>query len=125
MSGQYAAPSRSHLTQKVPDGVLRYTFNELRPAANAAVAITDVIDRIILESTSAATPAITTTSAREGQKVTIVLITESSTGNYTMAGVFGSAGTGTLTFDAVNELAVIEYIGGIWRVLSLVGATVV
>jgi hypothetical protein len=125
MSGEFRAPVRSHHTEKVPDGVLRYTFTELRPAANAAVAITDVVDRLVLESTSAATPAITTTSAREGQRVTIVLITESSTGTYTMAGVFGASGTGTLTFDAINELATIEYVGGIWRVTSLIGATVV
>jgi hypothetical protein len=125
MSGQFAIPSRSHRTEKVPDGVRRYIHETLRPAANAAVAITDTTDCVIMESTSAATPAITTTSAHDGQKVTLVLITESSTGTYTMAGVFGASGTGTLTFDAVNELATIERIDGIWRVTSLIGATVV
>jgi hypothetical protein len=102
---------------------VRYIHETLRPAANAAVAITDTTDLVIMESTSAATPAITTESAHDGQVVTLVLITESSTGTYSMAGVFAAAGTGTLLFDAVNDLAVIMRVDGIWRIISLIGAT--
>jgi hypothetical protein len=120
MSGQFAIPSRSHRTEKVPDGVRRYIHEESRPAANANGVITDTLDRLILESTSAATPSITTTSAHEGQVVSIYLITESSTGTYTM-----TVAEGTLTFAAVDDAAVIERVDGEWRVRSLRGATIV
>lgn len=121
MSGQYATPSRSHLTQKVPDGVRRYTHVETQVAANVVPAITDVHDRLVLlNSSDAIAKAITTTTAREGQRLSIFLIARSSTGTYTLA-VTG----GTLTFDAANEHALVERVNGAWKVLSLNGATIV
>jgi hypothetical protein len=121
----YAIASRTSRTKRYPDGVRHYGLEELRPAANTNVVITDVIDRIILVSTSTVAATITTLSAHEGQIVSIFMITRSSTGGYTMAGVIGSAGSGALTFDAVNENARIERVDGSWRVVGLIGATVV
>jgi hypothetical protein len=123
MSGQYAAPTRSHLTAKVPDGVLRYTYTRLSPAADAAVAITDVVNTIVLNSTTGA-KAITTTSAREGQEITILAGTVSG-GSYTLAVLAIAGGADELTFNAAGEVATIIRLDGVWVVKSLHTATVV
>src|SRR5687767_15660616 len=103
MSGEFAVPTSTRRDRKVADGKKRYVLNEVTPAANAAAAITDTTDRLILRSTSAAVVAISTTSAREGQRVSIFLIEETSTGSATLA-VTG----GTLTFAVVNAHALVE-----------------
>lgn len=123
MSGQYATPSRSHHTTKVPDGVLRYTYGLLAPAADGACAITDVIDTISLNSTTGA-KAITTTSAREGQEITIIAGTVSG-GSYTLDVADVAGGADELTFNAAAEVAKIKRLNGLWYVVCLNGATIV
>lgn len=120
MSGQFAVPTSSARTRKVPDGVKRYVFNEFTSTTNnAAVAITDVLDRIVLPPSTTGAKTITTTSAREGQRISIFAPTVSG-GSYTLA-----VNEGTLTFDAADETALVEYVNAEWRVIALRGATIV
>lgn len=86
--------------------------------ADAAVAILNTTTRIELNSGSGA-KSITTTSSKDGQRISIFAPTVSG-GSYTLA-----VDEGTLTFDAADEAALIERVGSAWRVLSLRGATIV
>lgn len=82
------------------------------PAADAAVALVRTDGHIELNSTTG-TKAITTTSADEGQIVSLRAGTVSG-GSYTLA-VTG----GTLTLNSAGELAVIKRVGSAWIVLAL------
>lgn len=115
----YTEPTRSSRTRDVPDGVKHYVLGETQVAANAAAAITDVTDRLVLLSSTSGAKAITTTSAHEGQRVSIFLVAASG-GSYTLA-----VAAGTLTLDAANEHALIERVNGGWRSLSPSTATIV
>lgn len=78
---------------------------------------------ILISSAGGAAPAATTSSPRSGQIVALHM-TAFNTNAYTMTVENGGA-TGTLTFNAADESALIQYDGTAWRVLSLNGATVV
>lgn len=115
----YTEPTRSSRTRDVPDGVRHYVLGETQVAANATPAITDVLDRLVLLSSTSGAKAITTISAHEGQRLSIFLLAATG-GSYTLP-----VASGTLTLDAANEHALVERVNGTWRVLSLSGATIV
>jgi hypothetical protein len=92
--------------------------------ADAACALTSSDYVVLLSTTGAGTRAITNASLADGQRVWIRM-TAQSTGTYEMETVIGSGGSGTLTFNAVNEAAEIVYDGTNVCVISLSGATVV
>lgn len=95
----------------------------LAPAADAVPTIIGGVTRVTLNSTAAAKAILTdiagSDAVLDGQQVFIVATTLSG-GSYTLV-----VDEGTLTFDAVDEAALVERTGSVWRVVSLRGATIV
>jgi len=115
----YSEPTRSARTRSVSDGVRDYILAESQVATDGVAAITDVMDRLVLLSSTVGNKPIATTSAHEGQRVSIFLI-DGTAGTYTLA-VTG----GALTFAASNDHAFVEYVNGAWKVIGMDGATIV
>lgn len=67
-----------------------------------------VIEMITLDPTA----AFTLPSGAEGQMLTLYFLTRGNSGNAVVTGVF-TGGT-TLTFDAVKERALLQFLGGEW-----------
>lgn len=116
----YATASRTSRIKRFPDGTAHYKLEVIEGATDAAVAITEVTDRILLDSTTGA-KSITTTSSHEGQIVRIYM-TARAGGSYTLA-LTTNAGAQTATFDAAHEMAVIERVGSVWRLICSLGTT--
>ena len=91
------------------------------PRTNAADAacVVAASDGLLLIS-SAGGGAVTITHAMAAGQIVTIVMTAFSTGVYTMA----VAASGTLTFNAANEMATIQYDGTAVRVLSQLGATI-
>lgn len=118
MSGEFSAPTTVQRTRNFPDGIKPYIFESRRPAVDAsgaAVAILATDDRIILRSTTG-TKTIGTTSAYEGQRLTL-FVESASGGAYTIA-LSGGASFDLGTLDAAGETLHLERCNDAWIVIG-------
>lgn len=115
MSGEFSAPTTVQRTRNFPDGIKPYIFESRRPAADAAIAIVSTDDRIILRSTTGA-KSISTTSAYEGQRLTL-FVESASGGSYTIA-LSGGASFDLGTLDAAGETLHLERCNDAWIVIG-------